>query len=108
MFEKLSSAAEFGISTDTHTQIVLLGRRSILANRWGEDVLKYGDIIKQPVLAKTLRRLAEEGGEDMYSGSLAHSLVQDIQKLGETSCCGAKVNVMDSRLERDSYPPLRF
>ena len=34
---------------------------------------------KQPVLAKTLKQLAEKGAEDFYSGEIAHKIAEDMK-----------------------------
>jgi gamma-glutamyltranspeptidase/glutathione hydrolase len=39
-----------------------------------------GEIFRQPVLAKTLRRLADEGIEDFYHGNVARQIVDDMQR----------------------------
>lgn len=46
--------------------------------RWFE----FGDTYKNLKLAKTLKILAKEGGDAMYTGKLASSLVKDIQGAG--------------------------
>ena len=39
-----------------------------------------GDRLKQPVLAKTLRRLAEYGADDFYDGEIAREIARDMLK----------------------------
>ena len=46
------------------------------------QVKKLGDIVKNPVLAKTLRTIARDGVEAFYNGSLGDKLVEDIQRKG--------------------------
>jgi gamma-glutamyltranspeptidase/glutathione hydrolase len=41
-----------------------------------------GSLFKQPTLGKTLRRLAEKGIEDFYTGGIAESIHKDMQKNG--------------------------
>ena len=48
----------------------------------GGQPLKQGDILKQPALAATLRRLAEDGLESYYTGALAADIAADLQALG--------------------------
>ena len=48
------------------------------------SLLKEGDIIKMPLLAKTLERIAENGGSDFYSGGLANDIIAD---LNDASMC---------------------
>src|SRR5690606_29601581 len=43
-----------------------------------------GDIFKQPALAETLKRLAAEGTEGFYRGSLAKAIAADLAKAGST------------------------
>ncbi|GAB1608054.1 glutathione hydrolase 1 proenzyme-like isoform X3 [Argonauta hians] len=43
---------------------------------------KTGDIIKNPKLANTLERIAEEGADAFYNGSLTESIVADIRDSG--------------------------
>jgi len=44
--------------------------------------LAEGDILRQPVLAETLRRLASEGLESYYTGALAADIAADLAALG--------------------------
>ncbi|WP_298167744.1 gamma-glutamyltransferase [Novosphingobium sp.] len=44
--------------------------------------LQAGDVLRQPVLAETLRRLCEEGLESFYSGPLAEDIAADLEALG--------------------------
>ena len=41
-----------------------------------------GDVRRQPVLAKVLRRLGDDGFEDFYHGETAAAIVQDMQREG--------------------------
>ncbi len=41
-----------------------------------------GTLFKQPVLARTLRRLAEAGGEDFYTGEIARTIAADMEAHG--------------------------
>jgi len=41
---------------------------------------KEREILKQPVLAKTLKRLAEFGADDFYNGSIARDIAEDMSK----------------------------
>lgn len=41
-----------------------------------------GDTIRQAILAQTLRRLAEAGAEDFYSGEIARKIAADMEKNG--------------------------
>ena len=47
--------------------------------RNGERPLPVGSLFKQPILAQTLRRLAEKGIEDFYLGRIAASICEDMQ-----------------------------
>ncbi|WDS36648.1 gamma-glutamyltransferase family protein [Pseudoxanthomonas sp.] len=44
--------------------------------------LGEGELLRQPLLAATLRRLAEAGLDDFYRGDLANALASDLQALG--------------------------
>lgn len=46
------------------------------------DVLKENETIRFPQLAKTYRKIAEEGADAFYKGQLAEDLVSDIQRAG--------------------------
>jgi gamma-glutamyltranspeptidase/glutathione hydrolase len=48
----------------------------------GEKPYAVGSIFKQPVLARTLRRLAELGVRDFYSGLIAHQIDEDMTMNG--------------------------
>lgn len=41
-----------------------------------------GDVVKQPALGRTLRRLAEAGGEDFYRGQIAATIAADMAANG--------------------------
>jgi gamma-glutamyltranspeptidase / glutathione hydrolase len=45
-------------------------------------VPNLGAIIKQPMLAKTLERLADEGAESFYTGKIAHEIIDHVQSQG--------------------------
>ncbi len=38
-----------------------------------------GDIMRRPVLANTLRRIANRGGQEFYTGKLTAEIVADLQ-----------------------------
>lgn len=44
--------------------------------------LREGDVLRQPALAETLKRLASEGLDSFYRGSLAQDIADDLAKLG--------------------------
>ncbi len=50
--------------------------------RNGERPMPVGSLFKQPVLARTLRRLAERGVEDFYLGDIAAAICDDMQANG--------------------------
>ena len=44
--------------------------------------MREGDILRQPLLAASLSRLAEDGLDDFYSGELAATIATDLEQLG--------------------------
>ena len=46
------------------------------------EVYQEGDVYRHPVLAATLRRIADHGAEEFYSGQTAASLVRDLEEAG--------------------------
>lgn len=46
------------------------------------QVWKEGDLIVDPLFARTLDRIAEEGPDAIHSGSMTADLVRDIQNFG--------------------------
>ncbi|MFT4512233.1 MAG: gamma-glutamyltranspeptidase/glutathione hydrolase [Planctomycetota bacterium] len=46
----------------------------------GKQAYEVGEILKQPVLARTLRRLGEHGVQDFYSGEIAKAIAADMEK----------------------------
>lgn len=55
--------------------------RQLFLNADG-SVPAQGEVFKQPVLAKTLRRLAEKGGDDFYRGEIASKIAEDMAANG--------------------------
>ncbi len=47
-----------------------------------DEVPKVGDILRQPLLARTLVRIAAHGASDFYTGSLAAEIAQDMTVSG--------------------------
>jgi len=71
----------------THLQSDLLRRyrRKLVAHgagrfllREGEHVPPPGHLLRQPILARTLRSLAEKGLDDFYRGGIAEAMLRDI------------------------------
>ncbi|MFC2167286.1 gamma-glutamyltransferase family protein [Acidobacteriota bacterium] len=50
--------------------------------RNNEKPFSTGHLFTQPILAKTLRRLAKEGVEDFYVGEIARTIVKDMETNG--------------------------
>lgn len=46
----------------------------------GKYAPREGELVKMPVLARTLRRLAEHGGMDFYTGGIARDIAADMAK----------------------------
>jgi gamma-glutamyltranspeptidase/glutathione hydrolase len=44
--------------------------------------LSQGDVLRQPLLAATLRKLAADGLDDFYNGELARLIAEDLRTLG--------------------------
>lgn len=47
-----------------------------------KNLLKENDIIRFPALADTYERIAEEGPDVFYNGTMAKNIVDDIQTAG--------------------------
>jgi gamma-glutamyltranspeptidase len=61
----------------------LIGLGKLLTrNGQGQMMLKEGELIKNPTLAKTLEAVMKDGADAVYKGELAKSLVKDIQDAG--------------------------
>jgi len=48
----------------------------------GGDLIYLNSVWKQPVLAKTLKRISDEGVEDFYSGEIAQKIAEDMKQNG--------------------------
>ncbi len=46
------------------------------------EIPSVGDLVKQPTLAKTLKRLAKYGGDDFYKGEIAKTIAKDFEENG--------------------------
>lgn len=49
-----------------------------------KNILKENDIVRFPKLADTYQRIAEEGPDVFYNGTMAQSIVEDIQAAGRS------------------------
>ena len=47
-----------------------------------KNILKENDIVRFPKLADTYQRIAEEGPDVFYNGTMAQSIVEDIRAAG--------------------------
>ena len=56
------------------------GNAGLLFLKNGEKPYPIGATVQQPVLARTLKRLAREGIEDFYKGHIARQIHQDMQR----------------------------
>lgn len=70
--------------------------KELFYNKETDDLYKEGEMIKRPVLAETLRKIASTTGDELYTGELAVSLVNDIQNFG------GKITLEDMK----NYKPL--
>src|SRR5260370_1559227 len=78
-------------------------------------MFKVGDILKQPVLAATLKRIAQNGSEEFYRGETAKLLADEMSKNGGLLTLedlpNYKVRVREpppSKFEIDRPPPSIF
>jgi gamma-glutamyltranspeptidase/glutathione hydrolase len=74
------------------------------------DMLRVGEILKQPELAVTLRRIAQNGADDFYHGETAHVIAEDMSKYGgiitlqDLASYQPKVReVLRAKYERDGH-----
>jgi gamma-glutamyltranspeptidase/glutathione hydrolase len=58
------------------------GNAAPLFLRGGDKPYTVGRLFKQPVLAKTLERLAEAGIEDFYTGAIGERICEDMAQNG--------------------------
>lgn len=63
------------VSTQDRLKLTPAGRE--VAVKPDGSLYESGDVYRQPVLARTYRRLAEEGAESFYTGSIAEELSGD-------------------------------
>lgn len=54
----------------------------VFCNPIKSDILKEGETIKFPKLARTYKTVAEKGASAFYEGEIAQNLVADIQAAG--------------------------
>ncbi len=57
-------------------------REVFVKNVSTNEIYKEGDIMKRIKLGRTLRKIASEGIETFYNGSLADQIINEIQKKG--------------------------
>ena len=81
--------AEHGFKVSKHYQRVAKWRKDVLQSNSAKTIYlhhgqvpKIGSLIKQPQLAKTLKRFAKLGSNDFYHGKTAKRLVADMKKDG--------------------------
>jgi gamma-glutamyltranspeptidase / glutathione hydrolase len=70
----VSPAIQRGLAFDANTARHYPDAAAVLLP--GGDVPKVGDIFRQPGLARTLRRIAQHGPDDFYSGDLAREMAR--------------------------------
>lgn len=91
LFEETIALCEEGIPVGSHlNRAIRLEKnlimnmpdlRELLINEEGE-LPKFGDKIKLPKMANTLKTIAKEGPDALYNGSLTAGLVKDIKEYG--------------------------
>jgi gamma-glutamyltranspeptidase len=90
LLEDAIDHAEAGIVVTASQEELTAEKRPELASVFGfADVFlpggatpREGAVLKQPAIARTLRRLAEAGLEDFYRGDLAASIAADLARAG--------------------------
>ena len=91
--------AEEGVPTAGHFADTLADKRDELSRLSGfADVfLQDPDILRQPALAATLRRLSEAGLEDFYRGDVAKAMAADLEAVGSPV---SLTDLVDHKAER--------
>ncbi|WP_404338577.1 gamma-glutamyltransferase family protein [Sphingomonas sp. MMS12-HWE2-04] len=79
--------AEHGVAVTRGGAEIIAGKGAELRGQPGAwaatyDGVREGDLLTQPALGATLRRLAEDGLDSFYRGSLAADIARDLQGLG--------------------------
>lgn len=84
LLEPAIAHAEEGVALTPGYHEVLAAKRSELeaVSGFAEVFLQPGDVLKQPALARTLRRLAADGLDSAYRGALARDLAADLDHAG--------------------------
>ncbi len=72
--------------------------RSIYFDENGE-IAKVGSVVKNPDMARTLRRIAEGGADIFYSGEIGEEIADDMQKNGGLLCLDDLKNYKTSRVD---------
>jgi len=89
LFTPAIQIAENGVYTQSRLSGIIESRKPFLENMpgWREKFQKadgtfytQGDIFTQPALAQTLKKVATEGAEYMYSGEWAQKYIQAVQE----------------------------
>ena len=62
---------------------IAFGARDLLTNPATNQLYKEGELMKRPLLAKTLEIIADEGPDAFYNGSLTINITLDIQEAGK-------------------------
>ena len=81
--------AEAGFVVDSAFARSIAGNEKLIEQFAGKDVflpggtpLPVGAVLKQPVLARTLRRIAEQGANGFYRGETARAVAEEMKRLG--------------------------
>ena len=71
------------------------GVRELLTNPATNQLYKEGELMKRPLLAKTLEIIADEGPDAFYNGSLSTNITLDIQEAGKADFLRMSLSVSE-------------
>ena len=68
--------------------------KSTFTNPVSGHMKEIGDLIKMPALAETLQRIANEGVDTFYRGSLRDDILADLEEIGKVLLNSLKDSVL--------------